>query len=789
MSRQAPFLDVASFARSEAETPATHPQLPPISPFLGVYDVGENGNVSEPRRDAQTAFLNELYDDGLEEALFALAREASLLSEPVFSREADGAWHDGDEAERVLTRHFEPLVSEVDRMLDALAQEFSRQELHSLTADEIGRAVDEYHSTQNLPPEFEEFLGKIKNVVKKATSAAVGLAKQGVSAAARVGLGPILEKLKGLVRPLLQRVIQSAIGRLPAPLQPHARALASRLPMLGEVDGSDDQAHDAETCAMAQAQYEFNHRVANLIFASDSTGQDLEYARASATAHRAGSYPILELDRARARFVNRIRQLSEGEDPTPHVEEFVPAILPVLKTGITLVGRKRVVDYLAGLVGRMIQRFVGPQHSAALSQAIVDAGLRMIQLEASEDDADEAAAASIAAVVEETVRRVADLPDYVLEEQTLFEGFALQAFEQAAAANLPAILPDATYRNRPDLAEARSLGGTWIPMPRGPRKRFKKYSRPVPVRVSPRMVEGIESFEGIPLEEYLEEELGVVTGEEVDAVVHLYESLPGTSLVDIARLDDAPSGLGTPDAYDQLHPLTTAAAGVLLGMPELGRDVDPRYLVDEHTTSVGQRFYFLEVPGRRPLTTAHAPGRSTKRRPTQLRLVFDFSRNEARVRLFLSEVRSQHIAVKLRQRSHAGSLAAYLSRYIDRGLRSSLSGAFARLKLIHETVTPDQWVAALGRLPTGVRQRLSSRMLEWTLTALVEFMRQQPEEFIRAADDPTDGVTLVVSIASPPGFAALRHGLAGKSLSLDQLRFPGAPSEVTVRALPGHVDE
>jgi hypothetical protein len=60
---------------------------------------------------------------------------------------------------------------------------------------------------------------------------AVDLAKKGISAAAKAGLGPILDKLKALVKPLLQRVIQTAIGKLPAQLQPHARKLAERLPL------------------------------------------------------------------------------------------------------------------------------------------------------------------------------------------------------------------------------------------------------------------------------------------------------------------------------------------------------------------------------------------------------------------------------------------------------------------------------------------------------------------------------------------------------------------------------
>jgi len=118
-----------------------------------------------------------------------------------------------------------------------------------------------------------------------------------------------------------------------------------------------------------------------------------------------------------------------------------------------------------------------------LSKAIVDAGLRLMMLEATPEDESRAAASAVTATVEETVRRVAAAPDYVLDDQELLEGFALEAFEQAAAANLPAVLPEETYRKRPNLGEARRLRGVWVMMPRGRRKRYKKFSRRIPVRL------------------------------------------------------------------------------------------------------------------------------------------------------------------------------------------------------------------------------------------------------------------------------------------------------------------
>lgn len=460
-------------------------------------------------------------------------------------------------------------------------------------------------------------------------------------------------------------------------------------------EGNYPVSENAELSEISQIQYEFDQHVANVLFAHTEVEQDLEVSQVLTEQQVPDIYPMAELDSARNRFVENLQHLKEGEDPTPHVDNFIPAILPALRVGIRLAGRKRVVDFLARFLGKLIQKFVGPQYAPALSQAIVDAGLRLIQLEATSQDESHAASSAVAATVEETVRRVASLPDYVLDNQELLEGFSLEAFEQAASANLPQVLPEETYRKRPDLGEARNLRGAWIMMPLGQWKRYKKFSRKIPTKLTPHKVSAIETFEGIPLEEFLEEKLGVAPGEEVEGIVHLYESIPGTHLTDISRLEENNLGLNTQDGYEQLHPLTTNAAGLLLGEPELGRDVDPRYLVDPYTTTVGQRFYYLEIPGKRPLMAPAMPGRAKTRSETKIRVILDFPKNEIKVRLFLSEIRAQEIAVKLRQHTHIGMVTARLQRIIERGLCSSLTGTNGQLKIVHEAVTPDQWLGAL----------------------------------------------------------------------------------------------
>lgn len=459
MKNQAPFLDVSSFVMEEVSRDTLWTSGPPSSPFLSLYESEEAGGLINPETEEYAAFLNELYNEEFDEALFGLVNEATAIYETRFMHEQGDPQPIGYQAERLLNQHFAPLVAEAEAMLGSLATELSRRDPNSLTENEIETIVERYQPSIALTPSFEDFWGKLKNVVKNVAGKAADLAKKGLSAAAKLGLGPILNKLKALIEPLLKRVIQTAIGKLPTQLQPIARNLAERLPFMKEFGESYERVSNyAETCEVAQIQYEFNQHVANLLFAHTEVEQNLEVAQILTEQQISNTYPLAELDRARDQFVENLRGLKQGENPTPHVENFLPALLPALRVGISLVGRKKVVDFLAGFLGKLIQKFVGPQYAPALSQAMVDVGLRLIQLEATAEDESRAAASAVTATVEETVRRVAALPDYILDDQELLEGFALEAFEQAAAANLPPVLPEDTYRKRPDLAEAnRSL--------------------------------------------------------------------------------------------------------------------------------------------------------------------------------------------------------------------------------------------------------------------------------------------------------------------------------------------
>ena len=788
-----PFLEMRSFVREESEVFASETLTPALgSPFVSVYELDGHAEYLDPEQEAYSTLVQELYDEEFDEALFELMVEARGLHEEHMVSSAQSV-----EGERLLNQHFNQLIREVENSVTAFEREFGAREASSLSEAELDSFAERYSPSTTLSPELENFFGKWKKKL-------VGLAKKAGKFAMKIGLGPVLNKIKALIKPLLNKVLQMAIGKLPEAVRPAAQQLADRIfnrtPKTSDdsaaASSPDASAADAGSAVQAAAgasvteiQQEFDQQLANLFMASDEVDMELEVARVR-NGDREQAVPVYsDLDQARERFVNELQQLKEGEDPAPYIQNFLPAVLPALRLGIKLIGRDKVVGFLANLLAKLITKLIGPEAAPALSRAIVDAGLKLMTLEVSSQDEARAAASSVAATVEETVRRVSALPDYVLDNQELLEGFALEAFEQAAAANLPPILSEAVYGERPDLLESRSAKTCWIMLPLRRRKRYKKCGRTFKVRISPYTADEIESFEG-PLADYLQDQLGVEEGAEVEAEVSLYETLPGTTLPDIAREESEMPGMGATGTKGaaQFHPLTPKAAGLLLGEPRMGRNTPPGS--DRQNVGVGQRFYRLAIAGKRQLTTPGTDGRPHLRRHGGIRVALDCPKDEIRIRVFLSEVKAQRLAVRVRRQSHPGAVAAGFQKYVGRRLGAIIRGQrLSRIRLIQPGLTPgDAHGAALKRLPAEVLAALTARLQECVVTAFAEFVKGQSQQLMTAVEDTADGITLKFTILRPAGLQQLGKALlpGGQAAGLADAIQSGSKPDVRVEVHPGH---
>lgn len=773
-----PFLHFDSFtiAEHEAPKPMPFPLVSTRSPFISVYESeGGASTYEDPMREVFASLVEKLHDEEFDEALFELQCSARAMHGEQLAAGTPRA-----EADRLVTQHFAQLVRESEAMAGAMVREFAPREQGGIVESEIDSFLEAYAPSGRVEPEFENFLGSLAKKLGGVAKVVAGHALQGIK---NVAFGPIFNQIKTLLRPLLNAVLQRAIGRLPAEVHPAAQRLAQKLGFgsarpvqrsaeqaAGVAPADRDPAASADAAVQPAAgndavtpQQEFDEQVAAAVLADDEVELNHEAAVHLAQSASASVPAFAELEDAREHFVAGLQGLAQDESATPHVENFLPAVLPALKVGIRLAGRPRVVNFLAQLLGGLIGKLIGPQQAPALSRAIVDAGLKLINLEMSESETAGLASCAVAATVEETVARVASLPDEVLDNEELLQFFALDAFEHAAAANLPAVLSEATYRRRPDLLEAGVNAG-WVLLPlRGP-KRYKRCTQVFNVKISPYMADEVESFEGATLAEHLQDQFGMEEGEEVDAQVHLYEALPGTSLIDIARAERETLGPGMSDEANaaQLHPLTPRAAAVLLAKPGLGRGLP----VGLNAASLpgGLRLLHPAI-GRRVLTGLDASQRQRPRRLLRVDVLLDGVQDRVRVCIFISEVRAQKLAARLRQGNSLGPIAVSLHRLLGGRLGRIFRGeAPARLRAVNPALRPGlSPAAALQNLPTPAVQGFAAKLRSWVAQAFAEYIKAQTARVIAATADPAEGITFAFTIENPPGLKALGQAMAGNA--------------------------
>lgn len=799
---RAPFLDFNSFSAEAAQElpPLVRSAAPARSPFLSVYELNDGAAPqNDPVREAYASLMNELHDEEFDEALFELQCRGRAMHDEQLAMGKPRA-----EADRLVAQHFSQLTHASEATVDAMAREFAPREQAGILDHEIDAFVQGYTPPNNLDPEFENFLGKLVGKLGRAAKAVAGKAWQGIK---KLGLGPIFNQIKRALRPILKRVLDTAIGKLPVALQPVAQRLAQKLgfSQAKSAQAGTDSADSAgaEPAAppesagspvqpaagddAASPQQELNEHIAAALLAQDEVELELEAAVFSSPSGTATRPVFADLEDARERFIHELESLGADESAAPHIQNFLPALLPALRVAFRLGARPPVVNFLAGLLAKLISKLVGPEHAPALSRAIADAGLKLLTLEMSEAETRRLAPAAVAATIEETIGRVASLPDEVLDNQELLEGYALEAFEHAAAANLPAVFSEATYRRRPDLLEAGVNAG-WVLLPlRGP-KRYKRCTRSFNVSVSPHLAEEVESFEGASLAEHLQDQLGLEEGEQVEAQLYLYEALPGTSLADIARGECETLGSGLSDEANaaQLHPLTPQAAAALIGKPGLGRASPATW--QSSRLAAGQRLFHLAT-GRRVLMM---PGYARRpRRRLHVNVTLDSVQDQVRVCVFISEVRAQKLAARLRQASNLGLITAGFDRAIGRRLSRIFSGqAPARLHVVHAAMRPGQSPAlALQNLPPIATQTFVAKLQAWLVPAFAECIKAQAPQVIAATEATPEGLTLLFTLEHPPGLKALgqamvERGAAGSAIA-EAISKDAAPT-VRVEVFAGH---
>ncbi|MFC7531764.1 hypothetical protein [Actinoplanes sp. GCM10030250] len=706
---------------AELPAPAFERYSPgPASPFAEAMGDADGRQAEEA---GWQSLVDELADESFDETLEALTDEAAGRYLRARSRTPMGN-DTADTAAQEVEAWLAGQAEVVDRALTRLEGEYAERFLSEAEAEALADSIGGRSGDESPAAATEQFLG---GLVRKAMK----VAKAGVKVLGKVlPMGHVFRLIRRLARPLLKRVLDKALGRLPAPLQEPARTLAAKLGL------SEDETAEAFSTGEL-----FDQELAQLLTAPTEGLAEELLTEWEAEASAPAPDPLTGLDRARATLTEQLAGADPGRAPTEELEQFIPAVMaamPLIRTGLKIIGRDRVVRFLATHLATLIQPHIGPEAAKALAPRIADTGLRLLSLEA--EVPERLGAEALTDTLEEAVRTVLELPQASLADPVRLESATDIALAEAAARLLPA----AALRPDLDTFESGDREATWVLMPRRtPRcRRYRTYGRVFDVTISRPQARAIVLRGEDTLEERLQEagvERWPVTGE-----VRLFETMPGTRPGHFGAFEDES---GTADA-GELEELTPEVATLLLGRPGLGRHFPP-----------GARPF---GPGRR-LFRLVVPGRTLKRRRPRLVVRLDGAAAQPALRLHL----------RLGERS-SGVLAGHLTRqaYPDAlGAVTKLVGPVVRRHLAGKLVL--RLRRAVGAAVAPARgEALANHLVESMLRALSAQLPGSAAAILAAIKDPAAGITLTFAFT----FADRQALQSGE---------PGEPT-MTVRPGPHH---
>ncbi len=788
-----------------------------ISPFQSTFHAEEDQQMS-PYANEYLELLAELEDSEFQESLYEVANEMEDSWGSNITNEIAIGTQFVPYALKQGRAYYSPMVRESDRLIDIISEHFSGNDL----ADHGDVDVEMFFETlemnnEGLSPIQEQFLGglikKVKSVVKKG----VNLAKKGIRYVGKfMPLNFILKKLKRLVRPLLEKVLKSLIGKLPSSLQPHARTLAKKFLKLESSDDSSEELNSYESL-----QLEFDTTVSQLFFTSDENESDIqlsEYENSFENLERSEDYEEemsgrYSLAAAKDALVNELKNLGEDEDPTPVIERFLPvaimALKPVIKLAIATIGRKKIINFLAGFLSGLIKKYVPSRVSKPLAARIIDLGLRTIGFEVAESENSDLAYEALANTVDETIDGLNSIDNNLIGNQEELAMHLYESFEKAAANNFP---PNYI---RPNL-RATIIDGMWVSMPRkNPIKVYKKFTNIYDVTLDKKIAKDIKTFRSVPLLNFLRDKYGLEVNHAIKAKVHIYELGRGGRLSMVSKFENLP-GLNPriPRAWVQLLPLTKEVSQMLLKEGNLGTHFPPRSLTSRYNARPGQRFYFLDIEGARlrlPQTkyrrikSVNPSPQQIESRSADVQAILNFNKSEIKINYFFSEEDAKGLVEKLNKNDVLGT-ATTIKNTVKTILNTILKSHISeKVKIIHESV-PEMYLESeevdydhfinlknlgqnIGRnVVSKIVQKLTDSIANQAYEAVVLYLKSRSKVFIDAQNQPQDGVTLSISWKNIAGMSVLKSAISaikgnGSLPNFGDLKLPNfTDPEVVIKA-------
>ncbi len=790
---ETPFSDVF-VQREEPGSNGSSENISPASsfetPFLKTFETAEGQTIQNPFAQETAGLLSELEDHEFTRNLYDLASELEDTWLPLITHETALEENFIPFATRQAADYFRPLIKAGDRMFDRISRNLSHEHFTSLSESEQDTVLDEFRpDSEGLTPVQEQFLGSVFKKVK-------GAVKAGIKAVGKIlPVNIILGKLKGLIKPLLDRVLKFAIGKLPKNLQPYAQTLSGKIKL--EVTGED--VISSETIASSGdidgIQTEFDGEIAQLVFAPDETEAEWFIKEYETGIAEDEDFTGTSIEPARRQLITELSELGPGESPAPAIERFLPAVMalrPVIKMGISVIGRPKIIKFLAGLLAKLVEKYVPRNVVQPLASSIIDTGMKAIGFETPETKGPEAGYEALVNTIEDTVRNLNPTSEAEAGDEEELTLQLLEAFENAAVNNFPSQYIKEELRKTVQ-------PGVWVLKPRGDTRRsYKKYTTIFTAAIDPEKARTILTFRDLPLANFLRDKLGLDPSKTVQAKVHLFESIPGTKLNQINKHENL-KGLNSSIKYSwiQLHPLTKQAASVLLNEPGLGKDFPKKFTMRRQQIAVGQRFYYLEIEGAN-LRRGNQPGVNRPAHSDDVRGTIDFIKSTVSINYYFSEEQSKTIVEKLNTNDFTGALIGVKSS-VKGVLRQMLTGNLSgKVKIVHETfpyMYVDKFTEGEGGIRgvakgilTGVLENVVRIITEKAFEGLRDFMRTRSAEFRKAQAEPEDGLTLIISWNNVAGLSGLKSLITG--ISTGQLINPAMirdlkPGTPEIRVIAG----
>ncbi len=793
------------------------------SPFSRTYEPASVNNQVSQASEEYVDFLGELNSQEFAETIYNLANEVEDSWRNKVNNEMAMGSNYIPFATQQAQQYFLPVVNGTDALIDRVTQHFSGNNLADFSTNEIDLYFESLsYEHDHYSPAQEQFFDKIFNKVKSVVKKGVDLAKKGISAVGKIlPIGPVLQKIKGLIKPLLNKVLKFAIGKLPKNLQPHAKTLAKKFLNLETASDYENVfSNEQDSNQLEAIQTELDNHIAQLLFSPgeiesnqllseyESSLDQLENEDYSAT----GISENTPIHIARQQFINELKNLQEGESAAPAIERFLPAAIlalqPVIKIAIGIIGRQKVINFLAGLLAKLVGKYVPENVAKPLAASIIDVGMSAIGFEIPQTQQADLAYEAIANTIEETVQHLEGLDEASMNDAEDMTLQLMEAFEKAAASNFP------PQYIKPSLRLSKQKG-VWVGMPRGEAvQQYKKFTHVYDISIDPRVAATVTAFRGLPIANFLKDKYGLDTSNTIKAKVHLYELKKGSRLSIISRYEKLP-GLHQrqQNSWVQLLPLTQQAASLLLNEPSLGRDEPKNKLATRFNTAGGQRFYFLEIEGARlriPAVnrTVHAhknstqdgllpgteqeqlirnagtitthdhrtrriPNTATESRSADIQAVINFIRSEIRINYFFSEEDAKELVEKLNRNDIIGA-AGNIKRSVKNLLNKILSKHIgSKVKIIHEAIpelyleqfddkedqfAPFDAIAKLAgnEIISKVIEQLVNIVSSEAFKSILAFFKARAIEFKNAQAMPQDGVTVKITWSKVQGMPAIR---------------------------------